>query len=227
MQYEKYTDTHRKALSIHVLLLVCHVYKYKIIHEAVVRLTQCTCNSLSQNMILLPCQMPNQFYSSLFTGFIGKWLNKKVDALDEKSAKLEAEMEGKKILGKPKEEQVQGDTSGGGFDDDDGTGLESLGVLGAANLKMKMKRFSKIAHKNQAGNNTSGNVGSGGDDNGEYYNDESQYYEDQGNGDDGTYGEEGYYDENQNYYDTAEQQQGDDAYVDQQQQQQQYGGGDY
>ena len=160
------------------------------------------------------------------TGFIGKWLNKKVDALDEKSAKLEAEMEGKKILGKPKEEQVQGDTSGGGFDDDDGTGLESLGVLGAANLKMKMKRFSKIAHKNQAGNNTSGNVGSGGDDNGEYYNDESQYYEDQGNGDDGTYGEEGYYDENQNYYDTAEQQQGDDAYVDQQQQQQ-YGGGDY
>eukprot|EP00943_MAST-04B_sp_MAST-4B-sp1_P006994 g6994.t1 len=103
------------------------------------------------------------------TGFIGKWLNKKVDALDQKAAKLQAEMEGKKILGTTKEEKTQGEVSGGGFDDD-GSGLEKLGVLGAANLKMKMKRFSKIAHQNQAsqsvgdeGVNESTNYGGNGD----------------------------------------------------------------
>ena len=80
------------------------------------------------------------------TGFIGKWLNKKVGLLDNKCAALEAEIEGKKLL-TASTEIVEGEKTDG-FDENS-TGLESLGVLGAANLKMKMKHFKKVAHENQ------------------------------------------------------------------------------
>ena len=79
------------------------------------------------------------------------------DNIAQKSAKSKAsptnDIEGKKLL-TASTEIVEGKKTDG-FDENS-TGLESLGVLGAANLKMKMKNFKKVAHENQ---NKSENVG--------------------------------------------------------------------
>ena len=96
------------------------------------------------------------YFADMFdeTGFIGKWLNKKVEWWDNKCAALEAEIEGKKLLTASTTKIVE-ENKTGGFDENS-SGLESLGVLGAANLKMKMQNFKKVAHENQ---NKSENVG--------------------------------------------------------------------